>query len=125
MDASLNTINTEFLGSYFHGSTIAWYFHDLEIRFVPLCSTQHRVHGCRRRGANRWEANSSEAEQSELSVDGPKSRLNIWSICTAAFYCMVINQQIPKSHIRAQNLYARPSSVFTCIKSNTNITRLL
>lgn len=38
MDASLNILNTEFLGSYFHGSTIAWYFHDLEIRFVPLCS---------------------------------------------------------------------------------------
>lgn len=103
------------------------------------------VHGRRRRGANRWEAHSSEAEQSELSVDGPKSRLNVWSTCTAAFYCMksftysslkpcshldttrhmLINLQIPKSHIRAQNHDACPPTVFTCIKSNTNITRLL
>lgn len=50
MDASLNILNTEFLGSYFHGSTTAWYFHDLEIRFVPLCSisvpsTEHMVVG--------------------------------------------------------------------------------
>lgn len=117
----------------------------------PLCpsvqyfGTQHRAHGRRRRGANRWEAHSSEAEQSELSVDGPKSRLNVWSTCTAAFYCMksftysslkpcshldttrhmLINLQIPKSHIRAQNHDACPPTVFTCIKSNTNITRLL
>lgn len=36
---------------------------------VWYLSTQHIAHVDRKRG--RWESHSSEAEQSELSVDGP------------------------------------------------------